>query len=117
MLQKDAILAAKDLLVVKVSVPEWGGEVYVRVITAAEKDAYERSWFVGEGEDRRENLANLRARFAVLVTCDESGKRIFADGDAAALGQKSATALDRIWRSGHKLNKMQADAVEAEVKN
>ena len=117
MLLKDAIFSAKDLPVEKLTIPAWGGDVFLRVITSEEKDAWERSWFVGEGEERREDMHNLSARFAVLVLCDESGKRIFTDSEAGALGQKSGAALSKIWEAGRKLNKMGKDAAEKEIKN
>ena len=42
-------------------------------------------------------LVNFRAKLAALIVVDESGSRVFSDEDAAALGQKNAKALDRIF--------------------
>ena len=39
-LTKDQILAADDLGVLKLTVPEWGGDVYIRVMSVGERDFY-----------------------------------------------------------------------------
>ncbi len=44
-LSKDAILAAKDTkLSGEISVPEWGGSVYVKTLTGTERDAFEDAY-------------------------------------------------------------------------
>ena len=40
---KEQILKADDLPKEKVNVPEWNVDVYVRALTAAERDGYEAS--------------------------------------------------------------------------
>ena len=42
-LNREAILAAEDLPRELVEVPEWGGAVYVRALTGAERDQFEAS--------------------------------------------------------------------------
>jgi hypothetical protein len=89
-------------------VPEWNdAEVYIRQISARERDAYEQSLAPG-GKDEDGNaildLENIRARLVVLTLVDKEGNRIFAPSDAAALGDKSATALDRLYDLARVLN-------------
>ena len=93
-LTKDAILVADDLPREAVEIKEWGGTVYVRSMSAAERDEWEASWLADDGKPKtaRERLKNLRARLAVLVLVDDSGNRLFADEDADALGKKAAPA-------------------------
>lgn len=112
-LSRDSILGASDLPVVPVEVPEWGGTVYVRSITAGERDKFEAS--VNNGT--RQNLENFRARFAVLVLCDDAGNRLFSDSDANALSQKSASALQTILSAGMTHNAMRAEDVPEMEKN
>lgn len=114
MLTRDAILAAQDLDKVRVEVPEWGegAAVFVRTMTARERDEFERSMLQSKGKDKTSNLANIRARFAVLTMVDENGERYFEDGDAQQLGEKSAHVLDRIFSVAQKLNGMSADDVD-----
>src|SRR5262245_43050975 len=107
-LTRDAILAADDLKRVWVDTPEWGGGVWVRLLTGTERDKFESDnvRFSGSGKDRKgePNLANIRARLAVLCCCDEAGKRLFADADAEALGRKAGPVLDRIFDKAAALN-------------
>lgn len=113
MLNKSDILNATDLNVRELSVPEWNGTVFIRVMTGAERDAFE----AGTNNNGKANLRDIRARFAAIVLCDETGARIFSDADVAALTGKSAAALDRIFDAGMALNRMTADAVDALEKN
>ena len=110
------ILGADDIEDVELEIPEWGGSVFVRTMTGAERDAFESS-MVGAG-GVADRLVNLRARFAVLVCCDADGKRIFGQDEASVpLGKKSASALDRIWEAGQSLNRMSDDSIEEAEKN
>ena len=101
MLNREAILKTDDLPRELVKVPEWGGEVYVRTLTGTERDAFEQSMVA---KKNKPNLANVRARFAVLTICDADGKRLFTDADAEVLGSKSASALDRVFEVAQRLN-------------
>ena len=74
-LTKDQILAAEDLGKELVSVPEWGGHVYVKVMNGAERDAWEASIVGATGSQR--NLQNIRARLVALTACDGGGLRLF----------------------------------------
>ena len=102
-LSKDAILAADDLPRETVHVLEWGGDVYVRTMSGADRDAFETSLIAREGE-RDGRMENVRARLVALTLCDESGARLFEDGEIAALGRKSARALDRVFAVAQRLN-------------
>lgn len=111
-LSRDAILAIKDTDLVSVDIPEWAtkddplGRVYVRPMTGKERDAYDMET-VGSGRPE-----NMRARMAVRAICDENGQRIFNDSDAEMLGNKSATALDRVYRAMERHNKLGAAEIE-----
>jgi len=112
-LTKDQILRADDLPREQVDVPEWGGSVFVRTMTGAERDAFEQSI----ADDSGRNLANLRARLAVLAVVDADGERLFADSDALSLGNKSAAALSRIFNVAQRLNALTNADVEELEKN
>lgn len=114
----DLILGEDDLPREKVAVPEWPKvrEVRVRTISSAERDRLEETCQPATKGGPR-NMANFRARLAVLCVCDEKGERIFKDEDAEALGRKSGAALDRIADVAIRLNRLQPDAVEQAEKN
>ena len=114
MLNRDAILGSSDLPMELVSVPEWGGDLYVRTLNGTERDQFEQSMV---GKKNKTNLDNVRARFAVLTICDESGTRLFKANDAEALGKKSAAALDRVFAVAQRLNGFSSEDAEDLAKN
>jgi hypothetical protein len=108
-LTRDAILAVPDLQTEVVDVLEWGGSVIVGTMTGAVRDAWERSLVDAKG---KVNMENIRARLVACTVLDENGVRMFSDTDIAALGNKSAAALDRCAKVAQRLNGLTADDLE-----
>ena len=119
-LKREDILAASDLVIELVSVPEWGGDVYVKGMTGAERDKFEGSIFrasVGKkagkvSEVDRLNLSNVRAKLCSMTICDEDGKRLFTEKDVQALSQKSAAALQRVFVVAQRLSGITDEDIE-----
>ena len=115
-LDRNAILEAKDLPTETVDVPEWGGQVIVRTLTGEERDQYETSMIeiVGEGTNREAipKLDNLRATLCALTIVDSEGKRLFTTDDVVELGNKSAAALDRIYDVSRRLSGLSEEDME-----
>lgn len=109
-LGKSEIMAANDAAYEDVPVPEWGGTVRIKRMSAAEKDAFEASLTIiqqtGNKVIQRPNLTNVRAKLAASCIVDESGAKIFDDGDIVDLGRKSGAALDRVVEAAKRLNRM-----------
>lgn len=105
LLTRDAILGASDIETEIVAVPEWGGDVMVRGLTAAQRDKYEQS-MIGKDEKGKAkiSMANARARLVALTVVDESGALVFSDADILKLGTKSAAAMDRIYEAATRLS-------------
>lgn len=116
-LKRDAILQAQDLPIELVAVPEWGGEVCVRALTGAERDAFEQSIVEQKGKSTKMDLHNLRAKLVSLTVVDEDGKRLFTDSDAKLLGNKSAVALNRVFEVAQRLSGLKPEDVEELTKN
>lgn len=114
LLTRDAILTAQDLTHEDVPVPEWGGTVRVRTLTGAERDTLGASMVDADGNP---DLAGYRVRLVAASVVDEAGARLFGAADAAALGAKSAIALDRVAAAVERINGMGVEAVEAAEKN
>lgn len=114
---RDDILGLDDAKIIPLEVPEWSRTVHLRVLSGAERDRFESSC-AADPKTGRKQVLNLRARFAVMVLCDEKGQRIFTDADAEALGKKSSSALSRIMEAAGKLNRfLEADVQELEGKS
>lgn len=111
-LTRDDILAATELDREEVEVPEWGGVVMVRALTAAERDDFEASCIESKGKSQGLTYQNLRAKLVVRSLVDAEGTRIFKDGDAAALGKCSASAVQRVFAVAQRLSRLTAEDVE-----
>ena len=101
-LTRDAILAADDYHREYVDMPEWGGGVYVQMITA--KAGLE---MVGHSEDDGQNQAVMNVgRLLVMAVVDEAGRPLFTVEDIPALMEKPRTTIDRLSEAVMRLNKM-----------
>lgn len=116
-LDRAAILAVPDITTEDVDVPEWGGVVRVRGLTASQRDAFEAASLQGKGKNTSVNLHNLRARLVALCIVDEDGNQLFAERDVHVLGQKSAAAIDRIYDTATRLSGIGENDVEELTKN
>jgi hypothetical protein len=116
MLTRDQIVKARltrPLPLEKVSCPEWAPEgidpteafVYVRTLTAGEKDAWENAvTYEGTGEGRRCIDEQFRAKLAAATVCDAGGSRLFTEADVELLGQQDSRPLSRIAEAAMRLN-------------
>jgi len=111
-LTRGAIQQAQDLQQEIVPVPEWGGDVIVRGLTGAERDAFEGDIITQNGKNMSLNTANMRAKLAARSVIDEQGKRLFSDDDIQMLGTKSAVALQRIFDVAQRLSGMSEKDVQ-----
>lgn len=104
-LSADAILGADDVVIESVPCPEWGGEVYVKSMTGAERDEFEK----GLRRNGDLDLTNARARLLVRVIVNQGGTRKFSDVQAPALGKKNAAVISRIYDVAARLSGLSDD--------
>ena len=118
-LSRADIESANDIRTEIVPVPEWGGDVAVRQLTGAERDAFEAGLVRSTPDGKREpDLTHMTAKLVAACMVDGvTGDRLFTDDDVERLAAKSATALRRVFDAAQKLNGMGAGAVEAVGKN
>jgi len=114
-LSRAEILAADDLELIPMAVPEWKGKIYLRVMTGSERGGFEASVRAGKGG--KKNLVDFRERFARLVICDSKGQLLFSKADILALREKSGAVLDRVLEKGFELNHIGEQDVKDLVKN
>jgi hypothetical protein len=119
MLSKGEILAAKDIVTELVSVPEWGGDVYVKTMSSQDRDRYESDWYryrknrMGDVEDTK----HFRAFLVTRTACDADGSLVFCDADVEAVAGKSAAAVARIADAAIRLNGLFGTTREDDAKN
>lgn len=113
MLKREDILRVEDLATEDVEVPEWGGSVRVRGMTAKEQSEYEQGLMIFRrsnpgalGFDVEPNLVNAKARLVCKCAIDEQGNRLFTDADASLLGKKAAKPVRRLSDTIERLSGM-----------
>jgi len=107
-LTAEQILAADDMGLKKVTVPEWGGDVFIRVMSVGERDNYERLW-MGK---RETGVENFRTEYLARVLCDEKGDLLFSREQVASLAKKSGAVMGRLFDEAMKHNRMTEEDVE-----
>ncbi|MHC3391293.1 hypothetical protein ACLQ2E_17835 [Streptomyces lavendulocolor] len=110
-LSAEQILDAEDLDYEDVPVPEWGGTVRVRGLSGTDRDKIEASMANSAGTALAvDKLAGFRARLAAAAIVDENGKRMFrSEAETRRLGEKSATALQRVCDVAMRLSGLTED--------
>lgn len=109
MLSREQILAAQDRGREEVPVPEWGGTVFVSVMSGRARDAWEAGLV---NADREPVFDDMSAKLAAACITDAEGRLIFTAEDVAALSEKSAAALHRIVAVARRLNRLGAQGLE-----
>lgn len=100
-LTREQICASDDSGRELVAVPEWGGEVYIKVMSGTERDSFE-SWC--SKCSKREDMTNLRAKLLSLCLVNDAGSRLFSDNEMQALGSKSGIVLNRLYQAARAVN-------------
>ena len=113
-LKRDDILKVQDIKAEQIHIPEWGGDVYVRAMSANSRDELE-DFVAASGKGG--TVKQLRAKVASLTLCDEKGKLLFTENDVEKIGEKSATVLQRIFEIATRLSQVQEDSVKELTEN
>lgn len=109
-LSKAQLLAYRAPKIEIINVPEFGGEVCIRVMTVQEREQFER-------KHSPDPQADFRVRMICASVCDEEGNLLFTDTDKAEVRKWDANASDTILKAAAILNRMGPDEVEDEAKN
>lgn len=117
-LTKGQINEVNDAVIEIMPVPEWGGEIYVRSITAAERGLIEQEAAkFKETKGKGDFARTFTLRFAALSICDEKGVRLFSDDEISILAKKSAKVISRIAEAAQRLSGFTKKDMEELEKN
>ena len=109
---REQIKAASVRKPLKVHVKEWNLDVFVRVMSVGERDAWELAWI----DIRNKGLAsfpNFRAFYLVRTLCDEHGVRIWKDDELGEVSELDGAVMGELFDVAQKHNKItEADVVE-----
>ena len=107
------ILGVEDCKLKEVKVPEWGGSVYLKVMSGADRNPLEQMWM---NADQTPTL-DLAVQLLVVTLVDADGNRLFNEEQAKGLVNKNAVVLQRLMNEAFKHNGMDAESLETAVKN
>lgn len=117
LLSRQDILSVQDIKTEIVKVPEWGGSVKIKGMTASERDKWEASRYDIKGTEVTMRTDNLRAKLVAFSVVDENDKLMFTAGDIEVLGAKSAAAMDRVFAAVQKINAISKEDTDELEKN
>lgn len=104
-LSKGSILAADDIKIKYVDVPEWGGKVGLRVISGTARDKFEACY-------TEKDMVNFRVKFLAASLCGEDGELLFSDADIEALGKKSNIVINRLFNEAFAHSAFTGEAID-----
>jgi hypothetical protein len=125
MLSREQFLSRKPRTVEKVELPELNDHVFVRSLSASERDAWEDANLVrerGKGKHRNEiafdvRVQNSKAHLVCISMCDEAGYRILQDTDVDAIAEQSSSIVNRIADVCMRISAISQADLEDNVKN
>jgi hypothetical protein len=111
-LTRDEIIAAVDLVAEEVEVPQWGGSVLVKPLTAKQRGQLISSIVEQRKTGNILRLEDIQIRTCAMSIVDEAGKRLFSDADMRMLAGKSSAALQIVSDVAQRLSGLSDEQVE-----
>jgi len=114
LLTKAIAFASRPRRLARVDIPHWNSYVFVRSLTAKERDDFD----VANSEAQAKGqLSNITARYAVLCACGPDGKPVFDPDDARQLGDQDGLAVEIIAAAAKTHNSAGQAGADAAEKN
>lgn len=110
---REEILKKNDLKRQKITIDEWGVDLYIREMDGDER--YEISEKVSDNPTQKE-IFDMSMDIVIWTCEDENGNRIFREEDKAELKKKSIGALRKLQEAAMEINGMGEIAVEENKK-
>lgn len=107
---RDMILDYEDLDLVKVTVPKWRLDVYIKQMSGRNADQYVE--MTAHDEGLRRNIKPI-----LLCVCNKDGEPLFNADDLDALYDKNAQALAWLANKVLEINFKSNDDLEKDAKN
>ena len=108
MLNRQDILKCSNLKKEKITIPEWGGDIFVSEMSGETRDV----WEVALLKSHDNNKKNRKALLIVSTVVDEKGKRLFSDDDIEAVGKLSGIVLEKVCTLAIELNGLSVKSLE-----
>lgn len=109
LLSKDQILGKEDRAHKEVDVPEWGGAVLVRPISAKDQGRFEAKMYEANKSGGTKALETVKCDLVAMCVVDEAGEPMFT---AKELFERSASAVNHLFNECRKVNGMSEEDIE-----
>lgn len=103
-LTRDEILEAKDYQTAEVEVPEWGGAVLVRSLSAFHVQEMGYGSAGPDGEVDIQKTKGVMLKVVAWSVINGDGERLFTEKDVKALGNKDFEPVQRVANAAMKLS-------------
>lgn len=111
LLNKQQIKDVDDLPSQIVSLPEWGGDVKIKTMSAKQRIEFEKC--NSNSKTELETMINL-----IMFSCvNEDGSLLFSKEDYGFLSEKSAKSLMRLFQEAVSLSTLSNEGLEDKAKN
>lgn len=117
LLTRDQILAADDIKTERIAVPEWGGDVLLRGLTAKERGRAVKACTRMVGNKPDTDFGALQVQMISMSAIDEAGTRLFTDNDVQVLSGKHSGVIEKIFTVVAKLSGVAEDEIAEMRKN
>jgi hypothetical protein len=98
-----AELTSIPLLAELVEVPEWGGSVYVRELTAAERDAFEAEFYTAA--QANQVPPDLKVKLCAMCMLGADRARLFDDDELHVVRSLGAGGVNRVAEAALRINR------------
>lgn len=105
-LDASAILAADDFEYEEVDVPEWGGKIRLKPLSAKDAEDFDRQVSKKNGDN------NLLSRILATHAVDETGKPLFTMSQLTELSKKNLIVIKRLVRICQKISALNIHEVK-----
>ena len=107
------ILGADDRKLMEVSVEEWGGSVFLKVMSGTDRNEIERVW----NENENQPSLDMALQLLVITLVDADGNRLFTEEQTKGLIDKSSAVLQRLMMLSLRHNGMDQKSLDDALKN
>jgi hypothetical protein len=112
-LTKEDIINCNDLAMESVKVKEWGGIIFVKELSVAERIEFETSL----KEKKEDDILGRMLLFLSFTICDKERNHLFETSDIESLYKKNIKVILKLFRIANKLSALTVESEEELRKN
>lgn len=117
-LTREQILSNKSFRSKTIEIPEWGGEVRLKAMSGADREAMESVVYedVG-GKLQMKKGVSYMAEMLLRTWCDDDGNLLFKPDEINLIQEKDSVILARIFKVAAEVNGLSGDEEKVIEKN